>query len=142
MTKDEEIRRVRNFATSFAARKSAIQSMLNDRLKKGWRIALFGAGHLAAKFVNFYQLKDKFVGVIDDSPHKQNHYLPGSALPVIASTCLDTGEIDLCLLTLSPESEAKVRKLRVDYLARGGIFQSIFSASESSIDRGLIDDPA
>ena len=142
MTKDEEIRRVRNFATSFAARKSAIQSMLNDRLKKGWRIALFGAGHLAAKFVNFYQLKDKFVGVIDDSPHKQNHYLPGSALPVITSTCLDGGEIDLCLLTLSPESEAKVRKSRADFLARGGIFQSIFSASESSIDRGLIDDPA
>jgi len=142
MTVTEEIRRVRNFAISFTARKSAIQGMLNDRLKKGWRIALFGAGHLAAKFVNFYQLKDKFVGVIDDSPHKQNHFLPGSALPVITSTCLDTGDIDLCLLTLSPESEAKVRKSRSDFLARGGIFQSIFSASESSIDRGLIDDPA
>jgi SAM-dependent methyltransferase len=131
----EEIRRVRNFATSFAARKNTIQSMLDKRLEKGCRIALFGAGHLAAKFVNFYQLKDRFIGVIDDSPHKQNHYLPGSALPVITSTCLDAGEIDLCLLTLSPESEAKVRKSRSDFLASGGIFQSIFSASASSIDR-------
>lgn len=140
--KDEEIGRAKNFATSFTARKNAIQLMLDDRLKKGWHIALFGAGHLAAKFVNFYQLKDKFVGVIDDSLHKQNHYLPGSALPVIPSTGLDTGEIDLCLTTLSPESEAKVRKSRANYLARGGIFQSIFSASESSIDRGLINDSA
>jgi SAM-dependent methyltransferase len=131
----EEIRRVRNFATSFAARKNTIQSMLDKRLEKGCRIALFGAGHLAAKFVNFYQLKDRFIGVIDDSPHKQNHYLPGSALPVITSTCLDAGEIDLCLLALSPESEAKVRKSRSDFLASGGIFQSIFSASASSIDR-------
>ena len=104
-------------------------------------MALFGAGHLAAKFVNFYGLKEKLIGVIDDNPHKQNHFLPGSALPVIGSEWLNTGDIDLCMLTLSPESETKVRKAKADYLARGGIFRSIFSASTSSIDKALIDDP-
>ncbi len=141
LTNEDEIRRARNFAASFSSRKITIQSMINFRRKQGRRLALFGAGHLAAKFVNFYQLKDKFVGVIDDNPDKQNHYLPGSALPVIGSTCLETGEVDHCLLTLSPESEAKVRKAKADYLARGGIFQSIFSASTSSIDKALNDDP-
>jgi hypothetical protein len=141
-TNAEEIRRPRNFAASFPTRKAAIQSMLDDRGQQGHHMALFGAGHLAAKFVNFYQLKDRFVGVVDDNPHKQQHYLPGSALPVIGSSCLETGEVDLCLLTLSPESEVKVRKAKADYLARGGIFRSIFSASASSIDKDLIDDPA
>jgi SAM-dependent methyltransferase len=139
---EEEIYRARNFAVSFHARKTAIQRMLDAWRKQGHRLALFGAGHLAAKFVNFYQLKDRFIGVIDDNPNKQKHYLPGSALPVISSTCLETGEVDICLLTLSPESEARVRKAKAEYLARGGVFRSIFSASGSSIDKDLIDDPA
>lgn len=141
-TNAEEVRRARNFAASFPTRKAAIQSMLADARQQGRRVALFGAGHLAAKFVNFYRLTDSFVGIIDDNPHKQQHYLPGSGLPVIGSACLETGEIDLCLLTLSPESEARVRKEKADYLARGGGFRSIFSASASSIDKALIDDPA
>ena len=114
LANEEEICRARNFAASFLDRKSAIQSKLDDWEKQGHRMAIFGAGHLAAKFVNFYQLKDRFVGVIDDDPHKQNHYLPGSALPVISSTSLETGEVDLCLLTLSPESEAKVMRAKAD----------------------------
>lgn len=138
----EEIYRARNFAASFQARKTTIQSMLDAWRKQGRRLALFGAGHLAVKFVNFYHLKDRFVGVIDDNPNKQKHYLPGSALPIISSGCLETGEVDLCLLTLSPESEAKVRKAKAEYLARGGDLRSIFSASGSSIDKDLIDDPA
>lgn len=132
----------RNFAASFTSRELAIERLLGDWQTQGQRMALFGAGHLATKFVNFYQLKYKITGVIDDSPNKQNHYLPGSALPVIGSACLETGEVDLCLLTLNPESEAKVRKAKADYLARGGKFLSIFSASESSIDKDLINDSA
>lgn len=142
LANEEEICRARSFAASFPDRKSAIQRKLDDWGKQCHRMAIFGAGHLAAKFLNFYQLSDRFVGVIDDNPHKESHYLPGCRLPIISSRCLETGEVDLCLLTLSPESEAKVRKAKADYLTRGGIFRSIFSASASSIDKDLIDDSA
>ena len=123
----------KNFASSFLVKKEMIQNLLNSWQQKGNRIALFGAGHLAAKFVNFYGIKNKLMGVIDDSPHKQRCYLPGSALPVISSKSLYFDEVDLCLMTLNPESELKVRKANADDLDRGGKFKSIFSASVSSI---------
>jgi len=137
-----EILRVRNFADSFLSRKAVIQSILDDQLKKGYRMTLFGAGHLATKFVNFYQLKSKFLAVIDDNPDKQDFFLPGSALPIINSSILNTDQINLCLLALSPESDAKVRKTNTSYLAHGGIFRSIFSASALSIDKIQTYDPA
>jgi hypothetical protein len=139
---DEEIARVRAFAGAFESRKATIRRLIDDWQRMGRRLALFGAGHLAAKFVNFYGLRDCLTGVIDDNPYKQHCFLPGSCLPVRSSKCLEGGEVDLCLLTLSPESEAKVRKVQANYLARGGIFRSIFSASASSIDKGTDDGPA
>jgi SAM-dependent methyltransferase len=129
----ESICSAKNFAYSFSRNKTTIETLLDKWLQQRCRMALFGAGHLAAKFVNFYGLRGRFVGAIDDNPHKQRLFLPGSALPVIASTCLDDGEIDLCLLTLGLESELKVRKAKSAFLERGGEFRSIFSASASSI---------
>jgi hypothetical protein len=97
---------------------------------------------LAAKFINFYDLADYLVGVIDDNPNKLGRLMPGSNLPIIGSGCLETGDVDLCLLTLNPESEQKVRKAKADYLARGGQFRSIFSASPSSIYKDIEHDRA
>ena len=134
---NEEILRAENFAKSYERKKTEIGILLDKYIQQGRRLALFGAGHLAAKYVNFYNLKDRFAGVIDDNAHKQHHYLPGSGLPVIDSKSLETGEVDFCLSTLSPESEAKVRKAKEHYLKQGGQFRSIFSASASSIDKDL-----
>ncbi len=138
----ESISSVENFASSFTEKKTATESLLDEWLQQGCRVALFGAGHLATKFVNFYGLGGRFVGVIDDNPYKQKYFLPGSALPVIDSTCLDKGEIDLCLLTLGLESELKIRKSKATFLEHGGEFKSIFSASNASIYKELPDDPA
>lgn len=132
-----EIARLKNFAGTFSSRGSRIRQYLQSLRKEGKRVALFGAGHLAAKFANFYDLSDSLVGIIDDNANKLGRYLPGSKLPIIGSDCLDKGEIDLCLLTLNPESEQKVRKARAGYLAKGGQFRSIFSASQNSIDQDI-----
>jgi len=101
---------------------------------EGKRVALFGAGHLAAKFINFYDLAPYLCGVIDDNANKLGRFMPGSKLPIISSSCLESEKIDLCLLTLNPESEQKVLKAKSAYLAGGGRFRSIFSASSNSID--------
>ncbi len=108
--------------------------------KSGKRIALFGAGHLAAKYVNFYDLAPLLIGVIDDNPNKRGRFMPGSGLPIIGSASLEAGEVDLCLLTLSPESEIKVRTARKHYLETGGRFFSIFSASASSLEKEMPND--
>lgn len=89
-----------------------MQKYLQRLHAEGKRVALFGAGHLAAKFINFYGLTPFLNSVVDDNPHKRKCLMPGSQLPITGSQCLEAGEVDLCLLTLNPESEQKVLKAK------------------------------
>jgi len=132
---ESELKRIESFSSSFSSRTEGVKQYLKGLQDEGQRVALFGAGHLAAKFINFYDLADHLIGVIDDNPNKCGRYMPGSGLPIISSQCLENGEVDLCLLTLNPESEQKVRTSKATYLEKGGEFRSIFSASASSIDQ-------
>lgn len=95
---------------------------------KGDKVAVFGAGHLAAKFINFFELSDLISCVIDDHPKKVGMYMPGSGLPIVPSAQLQKMGIQYCVSTLSPESEIKVRHKLAHYLDNGGIFISAFSA--------------
>ena len=100
------------------------------RLKnEGKRVAVFGAGHLAAKFLNLFDLQDLIYCVIDDNPHKLGLRMPGSGVPVRPSSVLIDEKIDLCLLSLNPESEKKVIAAKQVYLDQGGQFRSIFTLS-------------
>jgi len=136
----KELARLERFAGTFSSRGMSIKQHLHELRSQGKRIALFGAGHLAAKFINFYGLAEYLIGVIDDNPNKLGRYMPGSKLPIIGSDCLEKGEVDLCLLTLNPESEQKVLKAKAKYFTRGGKFRSIFSASANSINQDISDD--
>lgn len=137
---DSELFRLEKFSSSFHERGHRIKKYLQLLKSQGQRIALFGAGHLAAKFINFYNLADCLVGVIDDNPNKLGRLMPGSKLPIIDSSCLENTDIDLCLLTLNPESEKKVLKAKSGYIAQGGKFRSIFSASTNSLEQDIGND--
>ena len=136
----KELARMERFVSTFSSRGMRIKQYLQALRSQGKRVALFGAGHLAAKFINFYGLAEYLMGVIDDNPNKIGLYMPGSKLPIIGSDCLMQGKIDLCLLTLNPESEKKVLKANAEYLTRGGKFRSIFSSSANSINQDVGDD--
>ncbi len=133
----KEAYRLERFGSSLADRGAKIRNHLRSLQAQGIRVALFGAGHLAAKFINFYGLAPFLCGVIDDNPNKQKLFMPGSGLPIIDSLCLEEGKVGLCLLTLNPESEHKVLRARRSYLDHGGKFRSIFSASANSINLDL-----
>ncbi|HET7670855.1 MAG TPA: class I SAM-dependent methyltransferase [Burkholderiales bacterium] len=115
---------------AFGRRHSEISAAWRERLaawrRQGKRVAIFGAGHLAAKFVNLLGLADLVDCVIDDNAHKQALLMPGSRLPIRGSASLVPGRVDVCLLSLSPESEQKVRAKYASYLGQGGEFHSIF----------------
>jgi len=123
----------RAFADGFAGTRSRLQALLEGWHNAGRRVALFGAGHLAAKFANFYGLARLIDCVIDDNSNKQGLCLPGSRLPVRGSA--ELGRMGLCLLTLNPESEQKVRARYGGYAAKGGRFLSIFVLSPASVYR-------
>jgi hypothetical protein len=123
----------RNFADRFSVLGARLQAGFRSRQERGKRMAIFGAGHLAAKFVNLFRLRGFFDCVIDDNPHKQALLMPGSRLPIRASAMLTPRGIDLCLLSLNPESEQKVLAKNQAFIERGGGFLSIFALSSRSV---------
>jgi len=123
----------RRFAARHAATRTKLKSLLAGWRLGGRRVAVFGAGHLAAKFINLLDLGDHVVCVIDDNPHKQALLMPGSRLPIRGSDLMTSGAVDVCLLSLNPESEQKVRAKYASYLERGGSFRSIFALSPHAV---------
>jgi SAM-dependent methyltransferase len=128
-----DLLRGRHFSDGFVPSAAYYRNHFENLRKTGKRVALFGAGHLAAKFLNLFSLQDCIECVIDDNPHKQGLAMPGSALPVLGSSTLP--QIDLCMLSLSPESEQKVLAKQQAYLQGGGSFASIFSLSALALKR-------
>jgi hypothetical protein len=124
------------FADSYADVKGQIQSRLRRWRQDGKRVAIFGAGHLAAKFINLYGLADLVECVIDDHENKREMLMPGSRVPIRAAAALK--DIDICLLSLNPESERKVVAKHQAFRDRGGQFMSIFALSSNSVYRDSV----
>jgi hypothetical protein len=116
-----------DFALGLETSREKWRTELKALLADGKKIAVFGGGHLATKFINFYGLTDLIDCVIDDHPLKQGMAMPGSALPICPSSELGTRGIRVCISTLSPESEVKVRVKLTDFFANGGVFIPAFS---------------
>ncbi|MCE2949597.1 MAG: class I SAM-dependent methyltransferase [bacterium] len=123
----------RAFAHNHGAVCASVRAKLEAWKAAGHRTAIFGAGHIAAKFVNFHGVADLLDCTIDDKPEKQQVLMPGSRLPIVGSAALASRGIDRCLLSLSPESEQKVLAKNGDFTGRGGRFASIFALSPMSI---------
>jgi len=123
----------RRYGEGFVGRREAVRAALGKACFEGKRVGLFGAGHLAIKFVNLLGLESRIAEVIDDHPAKKGMFLPGSRLPIVGSDRLGAADGPLlCLSSLSPESEERVLGRLGDFLGRGGRFASIFPASVRS----------
>lgn len=118
------------FCENFSATQKKWQSKMIDLKSEGASIALFGAGHLSVKLINFFGLEQYFECVIDDHPQKVGLFMPGSKLPIKPSSKLIKQKIMYCFSTLNPESEQKVRKKMQSYLDAGGDFIPAFNSTE------------
>ncbi len=122
-------------ANGFVRDYPRIRELFRSQLHGYERVAMLGAGHLTGAFINLYGLCDRIEFVVDDNPHKQGLHMPGSRLPITASSALLDHEIDLCLMTVRPEIEEAVMRKNHQFLSRGGILASVFPDSPYSIDR-------
>lgn len=122
-----ELERGHRFAGQVGIQREKFQKRLPART------ALFGAGHLAATFVNLLGLEKSFEFVVDDNPHKRGLFMPGSRLPIVGSSALVERGTKLCLMSVAVESEEKVIARNQEFLRNGGIFASIFPASKYSV---------
>ncbi|MCY7296207.1 methyltransferase domain-containing protein [Alteromonas sp. a30] len=89
-------------------------------------VAILGAGHLGAAFVNYYGLADVIDVVIDDDPNKQGLFMPGCRLPIVGSNKLRDGTYRFCLLTCNPWNNEKIVARNQAFIESGGVFLSIF----------------
>lgn len=127
-----EFGRLAAYADAFPRITRQLRARLEARRADG-PIAIFGAGHLACAFVNFHGLEDLVDFVADDTPQKQGLYLPGAGLPILPTSELVKRGVRLCLLAVSPQSEDRIIERNADFLASGGEFRSVLSASARSI---------
>lgn len=124
---DEEVRRFEKYAAAFPERRSMIQSALMERKNRGEKIAFLGAGHHTCQFINLYGLSGWAEFVADDFPQKQGLLMPGSRLPIVGSRFLLDNDIGVCLLGLSPESEARVVAKNKAFTDKGGVFMNFYA---------------
>ncbi len=131
----EGIAALQAFAGCFSVERARWHAELSSRRDRGEKLAIFGAGHLAVKLINFMDLAQFIDCVIDDNPRKAGLQMPGSRLEIVPSGALAERGIRYCISTLSPESETSVRRKLAGYVAAGGSMVSAFSTGETDIRR-------
>lgn len=123
----------KRYAEQFNEIKLKLFRILHDLRDAGKKIVIFGAGHLATKYLNLFGTSEFIYAVIDDNENKAGLHMPGSGVAIRPSSILVSEKIDLCLLSLNPESEAKVVGKNGAYMESGGKFKSIFRLSKMSL---------
>jgi hypothetical protein len=120
-------RELESFAAGLETSRRRWRKSLEAHRAAGKRVAVFGAGHLAAKFVNFLGIADLIDCVVDDHQWKIGLLMPGSHLPIVPSAALHERGITVCISTLSPETELKVRSKLAPYFEAGGKLEPAFA---------------
>jgi hypothetical protein len=133
---ETEKRRGQEFAAGLPVQQATMNEYFARFRKENGKIALLGAGHLAGTFVNLLQLKEHIDCLVDDNPQKRGSYMPGSGLPIYESGALLDRNIKLCLLSVNAESEDRVIEKNRAFTDAGGIFHSIFPASQYALRIG------
>ena len=115
------------------------RKLFTEYRQENGKIALLGAGHLASTFIWLFQLQEYIECVVDDNPHKQGLFMPGSRVPILSSQTLLEQNISLCLLALNPMHEENVISNNQEFVKTGGKFLSIFPVSPRAIQHsGLL----
>ena len=128
-----EYDQILKYSSMFLTQKDFYRKVLLSYKKMGKKIALMGASHLACHFINLMEIADTLEFIVDDHPCKSGLFMPGSQLSILPSRALIENKIDICLLSLSSESEKKVIIKKSDFIESGGMFFSIFPTSEIAL---------
>ncbi|MHB2019352.1 MAG: methyltransferase domain-containing protein [Candidatus Xenobia bacterium] len=120
------LQQARQYAEAIKRERIAVQACLRETRATGRGVVLYGAGHLACTWVNLMKVADLVDLVVDDLPAKHGLRLPGTRSVIYGSDVISQRERPLCLLSLSPDSETRVRSRRRELMERGATFASIF----------------
>jgi hypothetical protein len=130
-----EVDRAERFLTAFPRVRDRIHETVAGFTRTGKPVAMLGAGHLSAAFINLYGLERHIDFVADDNPKKHGLFMPGSKAPILPSSELVARGVKLCLMTVRAEIEDAVAAKNAAFIASGGVLASVFPESKYSLDK-------
>lgn len=125
--------RAERFARGLEPRRRDVRAWA-ERASRDGKLALFGAGHLGAVWLNLMGAGNRFAFVVDDNAHKKGLRMPGSRLPIVGSEALRDGGVAWALAAFQPGAEDAVIAKNRAFIERGGRFASIFPGSPRAIE--------
>jgi len=132
---DRECQRAVAFGRKVKERKKTIESRLAKLEEQGVRVAMFGAGHLAAAFISIMDVSRNIEFVIDDNPNKTGMLMPVGDVPIVGSDALYSNRVGVCLLSLNPQNHYRVIEKHSGFSDKGGIFLSIFPGTSLDVEK-------
>lgn len=117
------------YAAQWCVFREEIRDFLSGQNQEGKKIAVYGAGGRTFCLLNFAGISPYINVILDDQVEKQNRFMPGGGLPIVASEALYSLGIDICLLAVNAENEEKITDKHRQWSDDGGQFWSILPPS-------------
>jgi hypothetical protein len=125
----QQVSRARAFGRSFIKISKQVNECTASLASSEGKLAIVGAGHLSAMFINLFNLKRYFSLIVDDNPLKKGRYMPGSGVEIKGTEALVREGISCAILSLSPESEQLFISKQANSNQFSGKYFSIFRLS-------------
>ena len=119
------------FKKKILAKKKITKKIFNDFKLQNKTIFLFGVGHNAIFFLNYFEIK-KFINfVIDDNKNKIGLYIPFTKIIIKSSEYLEKikNKKSICFLSLNIELEKKIINSKKKIFNKNCNFFSVYSDS-------------
>ena len=124
---DSEVMAFDLWSASYTNFKNKVVGTINELIGDSGRVGLFGVGSRSISTLYSLDLTERIVSAYDDNKEKIGKYIPNTKVKISPSSLLDDDKIDLLLLGVNHENEAKiVQKLRANKL----FLRSILPPSE------------
>ncbi len=100
--------------------KKDLLELLDEIKKEGKKVAAYGASAKGNTLLNYFNIKsDNIEFIADDTPEKQNHFAPGSHIPILESSAIERENPDYLMLLAWNFAKELIRKTS-DFEEKGG----------------------